>query len=273
VDALLRAGAIAREFTLPEVETVYAVFLEGGLSAVELRSSSTRNCRTGWRSSIRSAHHRQEPYSAEQAIAGMDTAAVDRALVHPVLWDPDSNELAVEAVHKHPDHFAIMGWFYLDDPNGRDLVAQWKERTGMLGLRFYSNKRHPQSWFTDGTLDWLWPAAERAGVPVALGAALFLPTVGRIAERHPGLKLIVDQMGVLVLAKARRPIPSGQNCWLWPNTRTSRSTRRGRPATPRTNTRSAACTRTCIAVSTPLVPSGCSGAPTSPACLAPGGSA
>ena len=48
-----------------------------------------------------------------------------------------------------------MGWFYLDDPNGRDLVAQWKERTGMLGLRFYTNERHPQSWFTDGTLDWL----------------------------------------------------------------------------------------------------------------------
>ena len=42
----------------------------------------------------------------------------------------------------------------------------------------------------------LWPAAERAQVPVALGAAMFLPTVGRIAERHPGLKLIVDHMGV-----------------------------------------------------------------------------
>ncbi len=49
---------------------------------------------------------------------------------------------------------------------------------------------------TDGSLDWLWPAAERAGVPVALAAALFLPTVGEIAERHPGLKLIVDHMAV-----------------------------------------------------------------------------
>ena len=49
---------------------------------------------------------------------------------------------------------------------------------------------------TDGSLDWLWPAAERASVPVALAAALFLPTVGRIAERHPGLKLIVDHMAV-----------------------------------------------------------------------------
>ena len=48
----------------------------------------------------------------------------------------------------------------------------------------------------DDTLDWLWPATERAQVPVVLGATMFLPTVGKIAERHPGLKLIVDHMGV-----------------------------------------------------------------------------
>jgi hypothetical protein len=28
-----------------------------------------------------------------------------------VLWDPDSNELAIEAVRKYPNRFAIMGWF------------------------------------------------------------------------------------------------------------------------------------------------------------------
>jgi aspartyl-tRNA(Asn)/glutamyl-tRNA(Gln) amidotransferase subunit A len=38
VKALVRAGAIAREFTLPEAEAAYAVFLEGGPSAVELCS-------------------------------------------------------------------------------------------------------------------------------------------------------------------------------------------------------------------------------------------
>ena len=66
----------------------------------------------------------------------------------------------------------------------------------MLGLRFYFNERRKESWVTDGTLDWIWHAAERAGVPVSLAAAMFLPTVGKIAERHPGLKLIVDHMGV-----------------------------------------------------------------------------
>src|SRR6516164_7760914 len=124
-----------------------------------------------WEKGTPSPDHRQEPYSAEQAIAAMDEAGVDRALIHPVLWDPDSNELAQEAVRKYPDRFRIMGWFYLDDPQRSDLVTHWKERPGMVGLRFYTNERHPQSWFTDGTLDWLWPAAERSGVPVALGAA------------------------------------------------------------------------------------------------------
>jgi aspartyl-tRNA(Asn)/glutamyl-tRNA(Gln) amidotransferase subunit A len=38
VNALGRAGAVTREFALPEVEAAYAVFLQGSLSAVELRS-------------------------------------------------------------------------------------------------------------------------------------------------------------------------------------------------------------------------------------------
>jgi aspartyl-tRNA(Asn)/glutamyl-tRNA(Gln) amidotransferase subunit A len=38
VSALAGAGAITRDFTLPETEAAYAVFLEGGLSAIELRS-------------------------------------------------------------------------------------------------------------------------------------------------------------------------------------------------------------------------------------------
>jgi aspartyl-tRNA(Asn)/glutamyl-tRNA(Gln) amidotransferase subunit A len=38
VDALASEGAVLRRMTLPEATEVYAVFLEGGLSAVELRS-------------------------------------------------------------------------------------------------------------------------------------------------------------------------------------------------------------------------------------------
>ena len=150
-----------------------------------------------WEKGTPSPPHRQEPYSAEQAIAAMDEAGVDRALIHPVLWDPDFERVGAGGGAEIPRPLrASWAGSISTTRRARDLVAHWKERPGMLGLRFYFNERHKREWMTDGTLDWLWPAAERAGVPVALAAALFLPTVGRIAERHPGLKLIVDHMAV-----------------------------------------------------------------------------
>ena len=139
----------------------------------------------------------------------------------------------------------------------------------MLGLRFAFLQPHQQSWPTDGTLDWLWPAAERAGVPLALLAADFLPLVGQIAERHPGLKLIVDHSGRPRPHQGRRrPSPTCPSCWRSRSIRTWRSRRRARRATRASRT---------LPQHPPLPPpalrrlraaSGCSGGPTSRACPA-----
>ena len=59
----------------------------------------------------------------------------------------------------------------------------WKKRPGMLGLRYAFTQPHQANWMTDGTMDWLWPAAEKAGIPIALMASNYLPQVGQIAER------------------------------------------------------------------------------------------
>ena len=59
-----------------------------------------------WAKGTPSAHHRQTPYLKEEALSAMDEAGVDRAVIHPVMWDPDSNELAVDAAHAHPDRFS-----------------------------------------------------------------------------------------------------------------------------------------------------------------------
>jgi len=143
------------------------------------------------------ANHRQvETYSADDLLAEMDEGGVHAAVIHPpASWDPGSNELAVEAARRHPDRLAILGNFPLDDPASRGRIDGWKQRPGMLGLRFALLQPHQRTWPTDGTMDWLWPAAERAGLPIALLAATYLPTVGQIAERHPRLKLIVDHLG------------------------------------------------------------------------------
>src|SRR3954471_8248472 len=142
--------------------------------------------------------HRQiEVFSAEDLLKEMDEAGVDAAIIHPPGWDPNASAVAIDAAQRYPDRFAILGNFPLDRPESRGLVDGWKDQPGMLGLRFTFHAPHQQSWPTDGSLEWLWAAAERADVPIALQAARFLPTVGEIAARHPGLKLIVDHCGGL----------------------------------------------------------------------------
>ena len=76
-----------------------------------------------WEKGTPSPPHRQEPYSAEEAIAAMDQAGVDRALIHPVLWDPDSNELAVEAVRMKTAATVVKLPFF--NPPRKTAVPVW----------------------------------------------------------------------------------------------------------------------------------------------------
>lgn len=65
----------------------------------------------------------------------------------------------------------------------------------MLGIRL-TFIREMAAWLKDGTADWFWPAAEKAGLPVMVLTTGTLPLLAPIAERHPQLTLIVDHMGI-----------------------------------------------------------------------------
>jgi hypothetical protein len=51
------------------------------------------------------------------------------------------------------------------------------------------------NWINDGIADWFWPAAEKARLPVMFLAFGRVASFAPIAERHPGLPLIIDHMG------------------------------------------------------------------------------
>jgi len=151
-----------------------------------------------WQNGKMSPHHRQIPtYSADDALAEMATAGVDCAVIHPPgALGEAANALAVEAVRKHPDKFCILGHFDLQSPDREKIVARWRERPGMLGFRYTFNQPHEKSWWTDGSLDWFWKASEKAGLVVGLLASgENIKALGKIAERHPGLKFNIDHIG------------------------------------------------------------------------------
>jgi predicted TIM-barrel fold metal-dependent hydrolase len=150
-----------------------------------------------WENATMAPQHRQIPtYSMDDALQEMAEAGVDAAVIHP----PSSlgeavNVLAVEAVRRQPDKFCILGHFDLQSPNRLDIVKNWRQRPGMVGFRFTFNQPHQQHWWTDGSLDWFWSAAEQEGLPIGLLAGGHMADLGRIAMRHPGLKLHIDHCG------------------------------------------------------------------------------
>ena len=205
----------------------------------------------------------------------MDEAGVDAALIHPPRgWDPDSNALAIEAVRKYPDRFAIMGNFALENPDDRKLIHGWRQQPGMMGLRWPLLSDEHQKWLHEGALEWLWPAAEKEGLPLAMMGGIFLPKFREIAERHPQPE---DD------PRSLRPEPARPGCaGLHPSRRTggARQTAECRgqgdrraALLDRRPIRSATSMTGCIASSTRSGRSGCSGAPTSPGCPAATGNA
>jgi predicted TIM-barrel fold metal-dependent hydrolase len=151
-----------------------------------------------WENGKMSPHHRQDAtYSAEAALAEMATAGVDCAVLHPPsALGEAANVTAVEAVKRYPDRFCILGHFDLQSPDREEIVAHWRERPGMLGFRYTFSEPHQKSWWTDGSLDWFWKACEKADLRIGLLASgKNIQAFGKIAERHPGLRMHIDHIG------------------------------------------------------------------------------
>src|SRR4051812_40936562 len=136
-----------------------------------------------------------EPFTLERALPMLDEAGIDRAVVVPPSWHGDRNDYGLEAAKRYPNRFAVMGRIPLQNPKSADLVAGWKAQPGMLGVRL-TFLGATSKWLDDGSADWFWPAAEKAGLPVMFLAPGKGAKIAAIAERHPQLQLICDHMGM-----------------------------------------------------------------------------
>lgn len=144
---------------------------------------------------VNDAHWQVTRFDAAEAIRLMDEAGVDAAVIHPPGWDENCQAVADRAVADYPGRFAIMGALPLDDPETPAKVATWCDRPGMLGLRYVFMGDDALAGLREGRHEALWAAAAEHGVPVAVLATDALAEFGRIAARHPDLKLTIDHLG------------------------------------------------------------------------------
>lgn len=152
-----------------------------------------------WKAGRASAHHvtgRPDPFTAEDLWAEMQAAGVDRAVLAPPAWDPSGNRPSLEAAVAHPERFAVTGDLDVRGTKDEALVAGWLSQPGMRGMRLIFNRPVTQGWLTDGSVEWVWAAAEKADVPVMLLIPGGVPLLDGIAARYPGLRLCVDHLGI-----------------------------------------------------------------------------
>jgi L-fuconolactonase len=146
--------------------------------------------------------HRDIPFTKDYLLGEMDAAGVDRVVLVPPSWEGDRNDLALEAARLHPARFAVMGRLDVDAPDAREQVRNWRAQPGMLGLRFTFQTPLLERPLMDGRVDWVWAEAEKAGVPVKIMLPQRLASVADgIAERHPGLKIVMDHLSLLITHK------------------------------------------------------------------------
>ena len=148
-----------------------------------------------------------EPFTIERVVPLMDEAGVDRVVIVPPSLDGERLDYGQEAARRYPGRFAVMGRMALDNPANAKRLPAWRAQPGVLGVRL--NIAGPQAaWLTDGTADWFWPAAEKAGIPVMFLTTGHTHQFGRIAERHPQLALIIDHMGVSSETVQHKAVPA-----------------------------------------------------------------
>ncbi|MGZ5161393.1 MAG: amidohydrolase family protein [Burkholderiales bacterium] len=143
-------------------------------------------------------HNDGVPFTKDFVLGEMNRAGVDRVVIVPPSWEGERNDLALAAAREHPDRFAVMGRLDITDPDAHAQIGRWLEQPGMLGLRFALHTPLLERPFVSGELDWVFEAAERAGIPImVLVPHRLMPAIARVAQRHPDLKLVMDHFGLV----------------------------------------------------------------------------
>ena len=96
-----------------------------------------------------------------------------------------------------------MGRITLRNPASAALVPAWRSQPGMLGVRVTFLGKDVEM-LANGSADWFWPAAEKAALPVMFLAPGQGAYFALVAERYPGLQLIIDHMGLSTSVQAVR---------------------------------------------------------------------
>lgn len=132
------------------------------------------------------------PADFEPALAG---AGVGASIAVQATETVAETQFLLDLAAKHPAIAGIVGWCDLADPAVEAQIDRFLGLGPLVGLRPMLQKADDASWLLAGSArDALASLADRRLVFEALIDMRHLPIIGRLADEHPNLRIVVDHM-------------------------------------------------------------------------------
>ncbi|MCT9819611.1 amidohydrolase family protein [Microbacterium sp. W1N] len=128
----------------------------------------------------------------------LDAAGVDATVQVQSADNPEDTALMRESAARHPQVVGIVGYAPLHDPDATAAtLAAWAGDPLMVGVRTLIHNQPDDDWLLRGDVDaslGLLAAADLSFDIVAVRPR-HLELVSVVAERHPGLRIVIDHLG------------------------------------------------------------------------------
>ena len=148
---------------------------------------------------------------AELQLRMMDEMGVDRAVMvsSSVIYGTNPG-YALECAAKYPDRFGVV---YLPDPTRPDIrehVQEWAALPTTVGLRIWLGDQGDADAVPEGRFDTFFQAAQDCSQPICFAAGQRFAAMTDIAQRFPGLQIVLDHLGLYppVWPTPDRPAPT-----------------------------------------------------------------
>jgi L-fuconolactonase len=137
--------------------------------------------------------------TGDEMVTAMDKVGVDGAIFISSfsMYRYDAS-YAVEVQRAHPGRMAIVKPVDPDDPAVVDVIADWKQTPGAVGIRILLTKEHGRLFDPDHPgLDRILRAAVKYDLPVNMLCWDNVDTGMAVVDRHPDTRFIIDHLAIL----------------------------------------------------------------------------
>jgi L-fuconolactonase len=140
--------------------------------------------------------HARDDREVGAHVASMAAAGVEAAVLVQTVPQGYDNGFLLETAAAYRGTFAVVGVL---DPFSLEVeedVAAFRETPFALGLRIVALSGQRLGWLRAGGYERLTAAAERVELPVFVYAPRNLDLVEALAERRPGIPIVLDHIGL-----------------------------------------------------------------------------